>query len=336
MPVTETFISPTLANEPLSGVISAQPTTGEARAQQVTVMPLVNQSGTSVPTSSTDQSIGVIALAQRISVLEERTKPKPKSLTDKIKEWGGVATLAIAVAYTFPTGVWQQWFQPEKKAADDIRTMVEQTTMILAEGLKASTGSADKAAAGQLNRYYTTRAYLVMERYATALEKYAGGLSPSELLVVGMNFSYVNRPDDALKFLTKSLEIARGQDGLTGRPEQMVPFLQASRMRAELLFAPGIRQDIQTARGAFKQAVLDARSSKSLQEISSLLDVQAQWAYMELAYGDWKCGQEMLDQARRTYVTSGLSRMDRGQLQTALDITAALNQRVDQPELGCI
>jgi tetratricopeptide (TPR) repeat protein len=305
------------------------------KTMEPVIAPLTNLSSAPVHTNLTEATLNTDGLAERISVLEERTKLKPKSLVDKIKEWGGVATLAIAVAYTFPTGVWQQWFQPEKKAADDIRSMVEQTTMILAEGLKASAGSTDKAAAGQLNRYYTTRAYLVMERYATAIDKYSGGLSPSELLVVGMNFSFVNRPDEALKFLTKSLEIARGKNDLAGRPEQMVPFLQASRMRAELLFAPGIRQDITTARTAFKQAVLDARNSKSLQEISSLLDVQGQWAYMELSYGDWKCGQEMLDQARRTYASSGLSRLDRGQLQAALDSTTSLQKRVDQPELGC-
>ena len=120
--------------------------------------------------------------------LGERSKLQQEGPSAPETDLDLVATPAIT-----PSVPAQQWFQPQKKAADDIRTMVEQTTMILAEGLKASAGSTDKSAAGQLNRYYTTRAYLVMERYATAIDKYAGGLSPSELLVVGMNFSYVNR-----------------------------------------------------------------------------------------------------------------------------------------------
>ena len=44
-----------------------------------------------------------------------------------------------------------------------------------------------------MTRDIQTVTNLVMERYATAIDNYAGGLSPSELLVVGMNFSYVNR-----------------------------------------------------------------------------------------------------------------------------------------------
>jgi hypothetical protein len=273
-----------------------------------------------------------LSLPERVAQLEERTKTKPKSLLDKIKEWGGVATAVIAVAYTFPTGVWEKWFQPEIKAREDLRSMVEQTTMVLSEGLKASINTSDKQAASQLNRYYTTRAYLIMERYAESLEKYSGELSASELLVVGTNFGIVNRQDEALKFLERSILKAKKSADQKIRHEQFVTYLQANRMKAGILFAPGVRQDIKKGRSIYKTTIQDARSVLSMQEQLSLLDLQGEWAYMEFRYGDWVCGQEMLKQAQETYNRSSAKEMDRGQLQAVLDITANVPMR---PGFGC-
>ena len=50
---------------------------------------------------------------KRISVLEERTAPKPKALVERITAWGGVATFLLAFLYTFPLGVWEKfWVSP--------------------------------------------------------------------------------------------------------------------------------------------------------------------------------------------------------------------------------
>ena len=47
-----------------------------------------------------------LAFDERLAVLEERTKPKPRTIYDRIKDWAGVLTFVIAVLYTYPLGVW--------------------------------------------------------------------------------------------------------------------------------------------------------------------------------------------------------------------------------------
>ncbi len=47
-----------------------------------------------------------LAFDERLAVLEERTKPKPRTIYDRIKDWAGVLTFVIAVLCTYPLGVW--------------------------------------------------------------------------------------------------------------------------------------------------------------------------------------------------------------------------------------
>jgi len=48
-------------------------------------------------------------LIDRVSLLEERTKDKQKTVIDRVKEWSGVATAVFAILYTIPLGVWDRF-----------------------------------------------------------------------------------------------------------------------------------------------------------------------------------------------------------------------------------
>ncbi len=276
-------------------------------------------------------------LVQRVAMLEERTKPKQKTLLDKLKDWGGVGTLLIALIYTFPSNLYQQTFQPEKKAREDLRLIIEQSTMILADGLKAASSTSNPSSASQLNRYYTTRAYLVMARQQESLLKYKDQLTPTELMVVGMNFSIVNRPDLALIFLDASLsQIQRIKEIKGDAAEELVTQLQALRLKAQLMFLPSKLQHLSTGRNAFKEAIAIAQTSKSVQEKLSLIDLHHSWAGLERLHGDWACSETQLNAALEILQSIQSQLFDNQQLQQTLIVTSQLPSRPQQPRQGCL
>jgi hypothetical protein len=276
------------------------------------------------------------ALYQRVAALEERTKPKQKTLLDKVKDWGGVGTLLIALIYTFPSNLYQQIFQPDKKALEDLRLVIEQSTMILADGLKAASSATNPSSATQLNRYYTTRAYLVMAHHQESFMKYKDQLTPTELMVVGMNFNIVNRSDLAFIFLNASLsqiQKLKKSNGDTG--EEIVTQLQALRLKAQLLFVPSNLQNLPMGRQTFKEAIAIAQATKSTQEKLSLIDLHHSWAGLERLHGDWACSETQLKTAFEILQSIQSQLFDNQQLHQTLLVTSQLPSRPQQPQQGC-
>jgi hypothetical protein len=72
---------------------------------------------------------------RRLAVLEERTKPKPKSLVENVTQWGGVATFLLALLYTFPLGIWDRFFVTP---VDEVRSLIVKLTDADTEFLKLS------------------------------------------------------------------------------------------------------------------------------------------------------------------------------------------------------
>lgn len=276
------------------------------------------------------------ALSQRVAALEERTKIKPKTLLDKVKDWGGVGTLLVALIYTFPSNLYQQIFQPDKKAREDLRQVIEQSTMILADGLKAASSATNPSSAVQLNRYFTTRAYLVMARHQESFLKYKDQLTPTELMVTGMNFNFVNRPDLALIFINASLlQIKKIKQVKGDTREEMVTQLQALRLKAHLLFVPSSLQNLPMGRQTCKEAIAIARDTKSTQEKMSLIDLHHNWAALERLHGDWACSEMQLEMAFEILKSIQAQIFDNMHLHQTLLVTKQLLKLPQQPQQGC-
>lgn len=277
------------------------------------------------------------SVATRLAVLEERTKPKPKTPLDKLKDWGGVITLVIAVFYTFPTTYIQQWIDPGKKEQEELRGVIEQSTMVLAEGIKAVASTSEPAAKEQLNRSYTTRAYLIMARHEAKLFKFADELTTPELMVAGWNFNAVDRSDLSHKLFDVALKrLERSIDSKTGRMPEMVTYFQILRGKAQANFAPGALQDIKGGRLIFEKAVGLTKNAISVQEKLGLIDVLHSWAGMERMYGDWLCSQEKLKSARELHQTIADQLFDNGVYFQRLSFTANIPQKPNQPQIGCV
>jgi hypothetical protein len=83
----------------------------------------------------------------RLAVLEERTKPKEKTILDRIKDWSGVLTFVVAVLYTYPLGVWDRFVvtaeQQKIKEIGELRATIVRVTELDSETFRVIASIAD-------------------------------------------------------------------------------------------------------------------------------------------------------------------------------------------------
>src|ERR1017187_5211943 len=67
-------------------------------------------------------------LESRLAILEERTRPKPRTLFDRIKDWSGVSAFVVAVLYTYPLGFWDRFVvtarQEKAQQVAELRSLI--------------------------------------------------------------------------------------------------------------------------------------------------------------------------------------------------------------------
>jgi hypothetical protein len=165
---------------------------------------------------------------RRLSVLEERTKPKPKSFVEHITQWGGVATFLLAVAYTFPLGVWDRFFvSPVEKE----RALITKLTDVDTEYFKTSQSlPMDQMLAVTLSVRAKKTALLLADR--ALIIKWQGSLSGPETELLAYHAQSVGDVELAQVLYQTSLTKAKAEKN---------SFLTADiyRMRASLFAAQG-------------------------------------------------------------------------------------------------
>jgi hypothetical protein len=182
---------------------------------------------------------------RRVSVLEERTKPKPKSFVEHITQWGGVATFLLALLYTFPLGVWDRFFvSPVEKE----RALIAKLIDIDTEYLKISqTLPMDQMLALTLSVRAKKTALLLADK--PLIMKWQGSLSGPETELLAYHAHSVGELQLAQVLYETSLTKAKAEKD---------SFLTADiyRMRGQLFAAPGtIVTSAHKARTDFAEAV---------------------------------------------------------------------------------
>lgn len=269
---------------------------------------------------------------ERLAVMEERTALRPKSLLDRAKEWGGIATLIVALAYSFPLGVWDRWITPERErlAAElaELRSALEQSSVMLADSARTLAMISDPALMDTVGRAFNTRLYIMMAKYKDAFAKRKDDLTPAELIVIGYNFTVTNQYKSALEFLRYASEKAAGEPLL---------LVAALREKAKALFAPSSVQNKYEAAKAFEKALLVLEHGQSIQELGMHASLSAEWGYFEMMDGDWLCGKTLTEAALKRLGELSLWLNDEGKFsQLIVAKTRNLRLKPNQPELGCL
>lgn len=268
---------------------------------------------------------------ERLAILEERTRPKPKSVLDRLKDWGGVASLVIAVAYSFPIGLWDRFIEPERKKAEHevagLRNTIEQSTIVMADGARALAGISDPFLYDVVGRSVNTRLYVLMAKHKEAFHRHKDAFTAPESLVIGYSFLLTNQIEAALVFLRHAQDQAGGD---------LVTEVEAMRLRAKALFTQGPLQDRASARKIFAAAISRTEQQRSYQTISSYISLTAEWGFFELLDGDWACGQEQIMRTRSAYADFAPFMNDQGNFGRLVEAkTKALAPRPGQSMSGC-
>lgn len=271
------------------------------------------------------------SLHTRIAVLEERTATKPKTWVDRVKDWGGVASLLLALAYSFPLGVWDRFIVAEKKrVAEEIaalRAVVDQSTVIMSDGARALAGTQDPFLYDTIGRAVNTRLFVLMTKHKPEFEKHKQAFTAPELLVIGYNFLNAGHGETALAFF----DVAERKAG-----NDMASQVEALRQRAKLLFLQGPLQDRPRARATFQGALTRLEQARNLQATQTHASLLAEWALFELIDGDWACGQEKLARAESELVRLAPYMNDKGNLaRLVAERTRVLQRQPQQPAAGC-
>jgi hypothetical protein len=266
---------------------------------------------------------------ERIAALEERTSPKPKTIVDRIKDWGGVASLVIAIGYSFPLGIWEKFIEPENRRIaselQNLRNVIEQTTTIFSEGARTLSSIQDPNLYDTAGRSINMRIYLLMSKHRRDFEKHRDKLNPPELLIVGSNFYITGRSDAALPFIEAAL--AKADLDIQSR-------IEAMRQRAKILFSPGPLQNHKESRKSFKDAIAAMESVPNMRITS--MSLLSEWALFELVDGDWSCGQEKLAEAKSALKELSPYMYDNGNFARMLaQRTESLSIRNGQTNAGC-
>jgi hypothetical protein len=268
---------------------------------------------------------------ERLAALEERTTPRPKTIIDRVKDWGGVASLVIAIGYSFPLGIWEKFIEPEKKrtAAEiqSLRNVIEETIALLAESARTLSSIPDPYLRDTAGRAMNTRIYLQMTKNRMQFEKYKALLTPPELLIIGSNFSMTGQPEAGLPFL----EMAQTKAGADVQSK-----FEAMRQRAKILFVRGPLQNRQESRKLFSEAIAEMVAIPHMNMKYASTSLKSEWAYFEMVDGDWMCGQEKLAESKASLKEIARYSNDNGNLEKLVThITQSLSQQLGQPAIGC-
>lgn len=285
----------------------------------------------SASVNSVTDSASPASVLERLAVLEERTQLKPKSVMDRVKDWGGVASLVIAIAYSFPIGLWDRFIEPEKKRTAqeiaDLRSTIEQSTIMMADGAKALAGISDPFLYDVVGRSVNTRLYVLMAKHKAAFQRHKDAFAAPEALVIGYNFLSTNQVKEALVFFQHAQDQAAGD---------LVTEIEAMGLRAKALFMQGPLQDKTSARVVFATAISRAEQHRSYQALSSYISLTAEWGLFELLDGDWACGQKQIELSRKAYADFSPFMNDHGNFGRLVEEkTKALAPKPGQSMSGC-
>jgi hypothetical protein len=213
------------------------------------------------------------------STVVAKSRPKGRALKF-VKEWGGVATVLIAILYTFPFDAAGKFMNWREQSLLDARKALTEVAALYATQTSALAAIQDPAARSFLSGTYQIRIYNELLQNKAAINGAAKDLLSSELYMVAGLYTLSGFPD-GLPYYKLALAKAPS-DG-----ERATIY----RELGNALFSPGPIQNVPDARDAYVHA-LKISSSVSYLEPNYAWFV-TELGRFEMVFGDWKCGQQL-------------------------------------------
>lgn len=234
----------------------------------------VEFSAVSQPATPVDENRDVPGSSAKLSGAKA---PRGKRILKFIQEWGGIATVLIAILYTFPFDAAGKFINWREQNLLDARKAIFDVAALYATGTAAVASVQDAQARFFLSNTYNIRIFNILKQNEAAIEGAKNQLLSSELYMVGSLYSLSGFPE-AFTFYKRALEKAKTND------ERVTIYREIGSAR----FTAGPNQDIDEARTSYLNALKLASKVSYLQ---MLYDQDlAELGGFELMNGDWECG----------------------------------------------
>jgi hypothetical protein len=262
------------------------------------------------------------------------TEPIHKRVLAFIKEWGGVATVIIAVAYTFPFEIFDRYIRWEEYSVVESRKALSDASSLVADEIMNSAKITDWQTKQLLQSTYSSRITNILVNNFPTFAKAQSKLRYSELYILGSMLSLNGFVKEALPYYEAAILKAKIQY------PSALPTIYREKGNALFLNTP--YENIDEARKNIDEARKSYQNALALLDLSKMKD-QATYLWMltelgsqELIQGDWQCGRDILSSTLDG--VKSLSAVDQtftGIYQVAERQFATTNKRAAQPAKGC-
>lgn len=226
----------------------------------------------------------------RLAVLEERTKPKTKTIFERIKDWSGILTFVIAVLYTYPLGVWDRFVVTAKeqhaKELGDLRSIILAVTAADAEFVRAYASVTDPSMQQVLTATGNARKAAVLVPGLELISSRYAELTPAELELLGYQINLIG---DQGALASKMLSLSADK---YVSAKNVLAAADVIRIEAQMYNAYGsLGPNIPKARQLLKDSIQLLLTADPLKSLSVAGAIALDWTNMEALSGSWACAQ---------------------------------------------
>src|ERR1700694_1044380 len=229
---------------------------------------------------------------RRLAVLEERTKPKEKTILERIKDWAGVLTFVVAVLYTYPLGVWDRFVvtaeQQRIKELDSLRGTILRVTELDSETFRLIASIADAQQQALLSQVQNARKGTMLIPELPLVEKHYSELSAAELQLLGYQLNYLG---DQGELVLRILDLASQK---MIKAKNNLGAADTYRTQAQLYSSYGsLGPNLAKSRDLFKKAFQVSLQVEPTRSLNIALGVAMDWANLEALSGNWHCTEAL-------------------------------------------
>jgi hypothetical protein len=229
---------------------------------------------------------------RRLAVLEERTRPKKRTIFDGVKDWAGILTFVIAVLYTYPLGMWDRFVvtgeQQRTKEIGELRDTVARLAELDAEATRTLSAISNVQQQSMYSQIWGVRKATLLASNFSKISKHFSALSAQELQLLGYELNLLGGQGELVgKILDRSIALLIAD-------HNNIAAADAYRTQAALYSGFGsLGPDALNYRTRVTKAIELLLLADPMKAKFSAVLVAMDWSNFEAISGKWPCAEAL-------------------------------------------
>ena len=242
------------------------------------------------------------------SIAQLRSRPlgkhssEPMRIIDYIKEWGGVATLLIAIMYTFPFEAIDRYVRWNEHAVLDSRKILSDVASLRVDQTIKTPTLTDHTSREFTVNNYKRRIFSLVSSNIKTFEAAKNQLTYSELLEIASSLAISDLIPNSREFYDAAIKKARDEN-----PIELVNIFHDE---GSNLFKASPYQDLDKARDLYRQSLQVLTYQAISYELDPVLPTYliylSELAIFEMKEGNLQCAININEKINRLFKTVGL------------------------------